>query len=139
MSTKVYQASKKIIDALKAISGVTVLSGWMQIYEKDLLQGKDGKGFPCLCVYYDKDQNNRVKGTEDNNITRSLVVAGAVLIVDGQDINETLDDLLFAVKKALVGVPKLTLPEVSFMLPEASNEYAMFVAKLSFTEAEKWQ
>lgn len=140
MTTKVYEDGKAIVTALEqGLPGVTVLPGWMAIYESDLIQGRNGRGFPCVCVFYDKDQNTRLAGTPDNKISRTLTMAGAVRVVDGQDINETLDNLLFDVKKALVDVSKLTLPDVSFMLPETSTEYAMFVAKVVFTTTEKWQ
>ena len=146
MTTKLYNASNSIIDLLREISSEkgysttpTVLSGWLNIYERDLISGKNGMGFPVLCAYYEKDSNQRQDGTPDNRATRILTIAGAVKIEDGEDVNLALDQLVFDTKKALASVAKLTIPEINYMLPESSLDYAMFVAKVQFNVTEKWQ
>lgn len=141
IKTTIVAALNQINTASGFNTNPTILSGWMSHHAASLINGVDGKSFPAVTVQYDKDANSQNKGSSDNNLSRTLLLTGAVITDDPDVVNDALDDLLFDVKVALFNNDehrrRLTLGEVEFMLPDNNASYAMFSLKVTITLTEK--
>lgn len=146
MTTKLFEQTETFVtEQLEKINRAAgfktdacVLKGFLQHHVQDLIKGDKGKTFPALSVQYFKDANTLNSGSIDNKCQRTLQILGAVAVTCADDVNESLDDLLFDVKVAICNTTvKVALLDVVFELPENNDPYAMLKATVQINVTEK--
>lgn len=131
------QFDKLVIDNLKKINkndgyntDPSILNGWLSHYVSDLLARKNSIGFPSLSVNYSTDTYNISNAKDVIQYNRRIIVEGAIVVADPNDVNRQLDELLDDVVQCLMNVRNLTLVGSQFMIPEGVSTYAMFELKI---------